>query len=256
MGLTATQMSLCFQSYWYMWLTNGLAGLIFIGINIGVAAFFLRKFQLKKQASAYERTPQVADTSKRPFSASEIQTYEDPYADPYAGNISRASSRKSPMYPGASEDNEEFTESTLKLLNGYRARHSAEPLTVNEQLCEIAQRWAEQMARTGKLEHSPAEMRNFGRQTLGENFGASFQAELTGDKMVRKWMKESKRYMYGFDGRKDTENFTQSVWQASREIGVGRARSEDGNWWYGVVVFDPPGNIPNQYSNNVLLPKE
>ena len=84
------------------------------------------------------------------------------------------------MYPGASEDNEEFTESTLKLLNGYRARHSAEPLTVNEQLCEIAQRWAEQMARTGKLEHSPAEMRNFGRQTLGENFGASFQAELTG----------------------------------------------------------------------------
>ena len=61
----------------------------------GVAAFFLKKFQLKKQASAYERTPQVADSSKRPFSASEIQTYEDPYADPYAGNISRASSRKS-----------------------------------------------------------------------------------------------------------------------------------------------------------------
>jgi len=77
-----------------------------------------------------------------------------------------------------------------------------------------------------------------------------------GDRMVRKWIKEGKRYMYGFDGRKDTENFTQAVWQASREIGVGRARSEDGNWWYGVVVFDPPGNIPNQYSNNVLLPAE
>lgn len=51
---------------------------------------------------------------------------------------------------------------------------------MNEQLSEIAQRWADQMARSGKLEHSPAEMRNFGRQTLGENFESSFQSELTG----------------------------------------------------------------------------
>jgi uncharacterized protein YkwD len=84
------------------------------------------------------------------------------------------------MYPGSSEDNDEFAQSTLQSLNVCRRRHNAEPLTINEQLCEIAQRWSEQMARTGRLEHSPAEMRNFGRQTLGENFGASFQAELTG----------------------------------------------------------------------------
>ena len=74
--------------------------------------------------------------------------------------------------------------------------------------------------------------------------------------MVRKWMKEGKRYMFGYDGRKDTENFTQLVWRASRDIGVGRARSDDGNWWYGVVIFDPPGNIPNQYAENVHLPAE
>jgi hypothetical protein len=36
------------------------------------------------------------------------------------------------------------------------------------------------MAITGKLEHSPAEWRNFGRQTLGENYTAQFQVELTG----------------------------------------------------------------------------
>ncbi|CAF0735695.1 unnamed protein product [Adineta steineri] len=267
MGLTGTQIGLCFQSYWYMWLTNALAGLVFIGINIGVAGFFLKKFIAKKQAHYAEPPTVQEETARRPFSASEISTHDD-------GAMSRASSRKSrtyfilnkqsffyifcivAMYPGASEDNDEFAESTLKALNAFRRRHTAEPLGVNEQLCEIAQRWAEQMARTGKLEHSPAEMRNLGRQTLGENFSASFQSELTGEKMVRKWMKEGKRYMFGFDGRKDTENFTQSVWQASREIGVGRARSEDGNWWYGVVVFDPPGNIPNQYSNNVFLPAD
>ena len=74
--------------------------------------------------------------------------------------------------------------------------------------------------------------------------------------MVKKWLKEGKRYMFGYDGYRDTENFTQLVWQATQQIGVGRARSEDGNWWYGAVVFDPPGNIPNQYSSNVFLPAE
>ena len=138
----------------------------------------------------------------------------------------------------------------------------------------MAQRWAEQMARTGKLEHSPAETRHYGRQTLGENYAAFFQSELTGcehdvvpmfltrlllfclvlgEKMVRKWIKEGRRYNFGYDGRKDTENFTQLVWQSTQEIGVGRARSEDDNWSYGVVVFNPPGNIPNEYSSDVLL---
>jgi len=50
---------------------------------------------------------------------------------------------------------------------------------VNDQLSEIAQRWANEMARTSKLEHSPAELRNYGRQTLGENFTARFKRELT-----------------------------------------------------------------------------
>lgn len=74
--------------------------------------------------------------------------------------------------------------------------------------------------------------------------------------MVTKWMKEGRRYMFGYDGRRDNENFTQLVWRSSQRIGVGRARSEDGDWWYGVVVFDPAGNIPGQFSFNVLLPAQ
>lgn len=65
-------------------------------------------------------------------------------------------------------------------MNSVRQQYGAPPLSVNDQLSEIAQRWAAEMARTGKLEHSPAELRNFGRQTLGENFTARFQSELTG----------------------------------------------------------------------------
>ncbi len=74
--------------------------------------------------------------------------------------------------------------------------------------------------------------------------------------MVRKWLKEGRKYQFGSNGSKATENFTQLVWQACQEVGVGRAQSADGNWWYGVVVFDPPRNIPNQDAHNVFLPPE
>jgi len=81
------------------------------------------------------------------------------------------------------EDNDEFAQSTLQALNSARHRYNSPPLELNDQLSEIAQRWADQMARTGKLEHSPAEWRNFGRQILGENYIALFQVELTGSNL-------------------------------------------------------------------------
>lgn len=67
-------------------------------------------------------------------------------------------------------------------------------------------------------------------------------------------MKEGRKYRFGQDGSRETENFTQMVWKSTRDIGVGRAQSPDGNWWYAVVVFDPPGNLPNQYAQNVNFP--
>lgn len=74
--------------------------------------------------------------------------------------------------------------------------------------------------------------------------------------MIRRWLKEGRKYNFGTDGHKTTENFTQMVWQGTQEMGVGRARSEDGNWYYGVVVFNPPGNIPNKFVSNVLMPAQ
>lgn len=78
------------------------------------------------------------------------------------------------------EDNETFAQTTLQAINAARRRYEAKPVELSDQLSEIAQRWAENMARTGKLEHSPPEWRHLGRQTLGENYSASFQVALTG----------------------------------------------------------------------------
>jgi len=77
------------------------------------------------------------------------------------------------------DENEDFAHTACLAMNAARENHGAPPLEVNSQLSEIAQAWANEMARTGKLEHSPAESRNFGRQVLGENYTARFQSELT-----------------------------------------------------------------------------
>lgn len=76
-------------------------------------------------------------------------------------------------------ENEDFANTTRMAVNVARQKYGAPPVELSEQLSSIAQRWAEKMAETGKLEHSPAEWRNFGRQTLGENYIAQFQVELT-----------------------------------------------------------------------------
>jgi glioma pathogenesis-related protein 2 len=71
--------------------------------------------------------------------------------------------------------------------------------------------------------------------------------------MVKRWLKEEHNYNFGADGNRKSENFTQLVWQNAQEIGVGRARSQDGKWSYGVVMFNPPGNIPSKYTSNVSM---
>ncbi|CAF2744701.1 unnamed protein product [Rotaria sp. Silwood2] len=250
MTLSAAQMSLCFQSYWYMWLTNGLSGLLFMGIDIGIAAFFMAKFS-KKKPSKYQRPPSV---NNRPISPNEINTFENSERNTTSRRSNIRSSSAKLDNSGSTEDSDDFAHATCEIINLFRQQYDAPPVELDDTLSDIAQDWANQMAETGKLEHRPLEYRNFGRQSLGENYAAQFQIELTANKMVRKWMKEGRKYRFGTDGRRDTNNFTQLVWQGSRQIGVGRTRSADGNWWYGVVVFDPPGNIPNQYADNVNFP--
>jgi uncharacterized protein YkwD len=78
-------------------------------------------------------------------------------------------------------ENDEFIDATCRAINIARKKYNAPAVQVNGHLSELAQRWAIQMAATGKLEHSPVEMRNFGRQTLGENYAAFFQTEITGE---------------------------------------------------------------------------
>jgi hypothetical protein len=48
-------------------------------------------------------------------------------------------------------------------------------------------------------------------------------------------------------------HFTQVVWKASRELGVGWATGGNG-WTYFCCNYSPTGNFNNDYAGNVLPP--
>jgi len=145
-----------------------------------------------------------------------------------------------------------FREAALQQHNVYRAKHGVPPLVLRNQLNDVAQKHAEQLARTNQLVHSEQEH-------YGENLYASSSSNSTPPRpeaVVDSWYNEIQHYDFNQPGfRPETSHFTQVVWKASQELGVGMAQASDGTW-YVVANYRPPGNILNQFAANVLQPKD
>jgi uncharacterized protein YkwD len=143
-----------------------------------------------------------------------------------------------------------FRAAALQQHNVYRAKHGVPPLILSPQLNEVAQHHAEQLARTNQLAHSEQEH-------YGENLYASHGSNATPPRpeaVVDSWYNEIHHYDFNQpDFRPETGHFTQVVWKASKELGLGIAQASDGTW-YVVGNYHPPGNIANQFATHVLKP--
>jgi uncharacterized protein YkwD len=145
-----------------------------------------------------------------------------------------------------------FRAAALKQHNVYRAKHGVPPLVLNAQLNDVAQRYAQQLARTNQLVHSD-------NARFGENlyaFGASSQVLPRPETVVDRWYSEIQHYNFDKPGfHTETGHFTQLVWKSSKELGMGIAQAADGTW-YVVANYSPPGNISGQFPLHVLQPKQ
>lgn len=142
-----------------------------------------------------------------------------------------------------------FRQEALSKHNILRKRHGSPALTEDSKLTNLAQDWAEQLARTGKMQHRP-------NSQYGENiyYGWSSRPgfDVNGEAPVQAWYDEVKDYNYnnpGFSGR--TGHFTQVVWKSSTQLGCGKAKSSDGKVFV-VCNYNPPGNYQGQFPQNVL----
>ncbi|EDO49310.1 predicted protein [Nematostella vectensis] len=141
-----------------------------------------------------------------------------------------------------------FARKSLDAHNRYRAMHNVPPLTWSNSIAREAQKWANKLAKEGKLIHDKS------RSGQGENVfmssGANFDD--AGEAACESWYQEVERYNFQRGGHQSgTGHFTQVVWKSSEELGVARAKSKKGAVFV-VARYSPGGNDLNAFNENIL----
>lgn len=118
--------------------------------------------------------------------------------------------------------------------NRERALMGVEPLSWSPSLAADAGKWANQLSRTGRFQHSPEVLSPDGTQ--GENLWAGTPDRFTPEAMVSAWRREKRFYRPGMfpdnsvTGRVgDVGHYTQMVWRSSRTVGcaIAKGANED-----------------------------
>jgi len=127
--------------------------------------------------------------------------------------------------------------------NQLRARHCAPALAWSRRLAQVAQAWADRLARRCALEHS--------RGRLGENLAAGTAGSMSAADVARLWYSEVRGYNFRRGGfSMNTGHFTQLVWRSSAQLGCGASVCRGLQIW--VCNYDPPGNVQGNFPRNVL----
>jgi len=134
----------------------------------------------------------------------------------------------------------------LKAHNFYRKKHGVSPLTLSDDLCEVAQSWADKIAKDEKMQHS--------QNGFGENIHWCSGDIPSGVSPVKHWYSEVKEYDYvkQADYQPGTGHFTQVVWKNTTEFGIAKAKGSVKGGTYVVGVYNPAGNFMGQLKDNVL----
>jgi pathogenesis-related protein 1 len=153
------------------------------------------------------------------------------------------SSVDEPSSRGSSGSAPSGMDGILEAHNRHRAAHCAPPLAWSDELADVAQGWADQLAKRGcAFDHSSSK--------YGENLAAG-SGSMAPDRAAELWYDERKHHDYkrgGFSMK--TGHFTQLVWVGSQRLGCGTTTCKGKQIW--VCNYDPPGNVQGQFATNVL----
>ena len=133
----------------------------------------------------------------------------------------------SPLLTGGTTFRADFNQRLLAAHNDARVAAGVPPLAWNANLAADARVWANQLATTGRFEHSPDEP---GKQPEGENLWAGTPRAFAPEAMVHLWAAEQNDYRPGvfpnISRSGDVErvgHYTQMIWRASRQVGCATA---------------------------------
>jgi len=150
----------------------------------------------------------------------------------------------------------DFIDEVVKMHNKYRKVHGkVGDIKHNKDISVLAQSWAEKLAADGRLAHSNARYKG---EELGENVASKWSSggsDYTAEDLVNQWYSENSKYDWGGGNfQQVTGHFSQVVWKASKEVGIGKAFGKDGRVFV-VANYHPAGNILGQFRENVFPAK-
>ena len=133
----------------------------------------------------------------------------------------------SPLLMGGTVASVNFNARLLAAQNAERAAIGVPPLVWNQQLAQDARTWANELAASGRFEHSPDEP---GKPIEGENLWAGTPRAFAPEAMVALWAAEKRDYRPGVfpnNSRSgDVEkvgHYTQMIWRDTHEVGCATA---------------------------------
>jgi hypothetical protein len=151
----------------------------------------------------------------------------------------------SPLLVGGTTLRADFNARLLAAHNAERTKMGVAAIAWNKELAADAQAWADELAASGRFEHSPDEP---GKEPQGENLWAGTPRAFSPEAMVGLWVSEKRDYRPGVfphNSRSgDVENvghYTQLIWRGSRQVGCATAigREEE----FLVCRYSEAGNV-------------
>jgi len=154
----------------------------------------------------------------------------------------------SPVLLGGTIARADFNERLLAAHNAERGRLGVAALDWDASLAADARVWADELAATGRFEHSPDDP---SKPLQGENLWAGTPRAFSPEAMVGLWRAEKSDYRPGVfpnNSRSgDVEkvgHYTQLIWRNSRHIGCATAVGRDEEFL--VCRYSEAGNISGQ----------
>ena len=161
---------------------------------------------------------------------------------------------KEPNYSSSSNNTTGFNKFCIEALeshNKYRKIHKVPPLTLNKDICNIAENYAKTLAlKLRCLQHSE---NTYNDEELGENLYCCYGMDANGESVSSNWYNEIKKYNFNGDWQGGCGHFTQMVWKDTKEVGFGKCRDKGGNI-YVVANYYPAGNVLGYFKYNVSRP--
>jgi hypothetical protein len=154
----------------------------------------------------------------------------------------------SPLLIGGATQRVDFNARLLAAHNAERMRIGVPALQWDAALATDARVWADELAATGRFEHSPDEP---GKPLQGENLWAGTPRAYSPEGMVGLWAAEKADYRPGIfpnNSRSgDVEHvghYTQLIWSSSRRVGCATAVGT--NEEFLVCRYSEAGNVSGQ----------